>query len=317
MNPRIVVLDGFALNPGDLDWEELRSLGPAEIYDRTPEQHVLERASEATAVLLNKTPLRAETIAQLSALRYIGVLATGYDVVDVQAARERGIAVANIPTYGTHSVAQFAFAMILELCHNVRRHSDDVRAGGWSRSADWSYHVTPLVELNEKTLGLVGYGRIGQQTGAIARAFGMKVIAHDPTVSAPSDGTEMMSLEDLLRQADVVSLHCPLTPDNRGLINAERLALMKPSAFLVNTARGPLVVEKDLATALNDGRLAGAGIDVLSQEPPVNGSPLMEAKNCLLTPHIAWATKEARARLMKIAVDNLRAWLSNNPVNLI
>jgi glycerate dehydrogenase len=317
MAQRIVVLDGYALNPGDLSWDELRKLGEVEVHDRTPAGEILARSQNATALLTNKTPLRADTLNQLSALRYIGVLATGYDVVDTAAAREKGIAVTNIPTYGTDSVAQFAFALLLELCHRVQRHADHAAREGWAKSPDWSYHLSPLVELAGKTLGLVGLGRIGQQTAAVGRAFGMRVIAHDPMVTQSPDDTELVGLEDLLRRADVISLHCPLTADNRGLMNAERLRLMKPSAFLINTARGPLIVEQDLANALNAGSLAGAALDVLPVEPPVNGSPLMQAKNCIVTPHIAWATKEARARLMNTAVENLRAFIAGKPQNVV
>jgi glycerate dehydrogenase len=314
MKQRIVVLDGYALNPGDLSWDAFSELGEFEVFDRTPVDRVVERSRGAAALLLNKTPLRAGTLAQLPDLRYVGVLATGYDVVDAAAAREKGIAVTNIPTYGTDSVAQFAFALILELCHRVQRHSDDVASGGWAKSPDWSYHVSPLIELAGKTLGVIGYGRIGRQTAAIGRAFGMNILAHDPV--APT-GPEMVGLEELLRQSDVVTLHCPLTADNRGLINTERLRFMKPSAFLINTARGPLVVEQDLADALNSGKLGAAGLDVLPVEPPKNGSPLMGAKNCIVTPHIAWATREARSRLMQTAVNNLRAFLAGNPQNVV
>jgi len=317
MAQRIVVLDGYALNPGDLAWDDLKKLGELEVHDRTPGGEIVSRSKGATALLTNKTPLRADTLAQLSALRYIGVLATGYDVVDTAAAREKGIAVTNIPTYGTDSVAQFAFALLLELCHRVQRHADHAARDGWAASPDWSYHLSPLVELAGKTLGVVGFGRIGQQTAAIGRAFGMRVIAHDPIVTKSPDGTELVALEDLLRRADVVSLHCPLTADNRGLMNSARLSLLKPSAFLINTARGPLVVEQDLAEALNSGRLAGAAVDVLPVEPPVKGSPLMQATNCIVTPHMAWATKEARARLMDTVVENLRAFLAGKPQNVV
>ena len=317
MAQRIVVLDGYALNPGDLSWDELRKLGELEVHDRTSAGEIVTRCQGATALLTNKTPLRADTLNQLPALRYIGVLATGYDVVDTAAAREKGIAVTNIPTYGTDSVAQFAFALLLELCHRVQRHADHAARDGWAKSPDWSYHLSPLVELAGKTLGVVGFGRIGQQTAAIGRAFGMNVIAHDPIVRQSPDGAELVELEDLLRRADVVSLHCPLTADNRGLMNSERLRLMKPSAFLINTARGPLIVEQDLADALNAGSLSGAALDVLPVEPPLNGSPLMQAKNCIVTPHIAWATKEARARLMGSAVENLRAFIAGKPQNVV
>jgi glycerate dehydrogenase len=314
MKHRIVVLDGYALNPGDLTWDAFGELGGFEIFDRTPADQIVARSKGATALLVNKTPLRADTLAQLPELRYIGVLATGYDIVDTAAARDKGIAVTNIPTYGTDSVAQFAFALILELSHRVQRHADDVASGGWAKSPDWSYHVSPLVELAGKTLGVIGYGRIGRQTAAIGRAFGMNILAHDPIAPA---GPEMVGLEELLRQSDVISLHCPLTAENRGLINSDRLRLMKPSALLINTARGPLVVEQDLADALNAGRLGGAGLDVLPVEPPKNGSPLPGAKNCIVTPHIAWATREARARLMQTAVENLRAFSAGAPQNVV
>jgi glycerate dehydrogenase len=308
---RIVVLDGYALNPGDLTWDDLRALGQTEVHDRTPEPDVPARSRGAQVILTNKTPVRAAALEQLPDLRYIGVLATGYDVVDAKAARERGILVTNVPTYGTQSVAQFTFALLLELCHHVQCHVDEVRSGGWSRNPDWSYHVAPLIELAGKTMGIVGYGRIGRQVGAIAEAFGMTVLAHDPMQpdSAP--------LDEVLRSSDVISLHCPLTPDNRGLINAERLATMKRSAFLINTARGPLVVEQDLAVALNEGRIAAAALDVVAREPIAPDNPLLTARNCLLTPHIAWATREARARLMGVAVDNVRAFLSGAPVNVV
>jgi glycerate dehydrogenase len=308
---RIVVLDGYALNPGDLSWDDLRSLGSAEVHDRTPEREVTARARGSQVILTNKTPVRAAAMAQLPELRYIGVLATGYDVVDAKQARERGVVVTNVPTYGTNSVAQFTFALLLELCHRVQRHVDDVRAGGWSRNPDWSYHLAPLVELAGKTMGIVGYGRIGRQVGAIAEAFGMQVLAHDPMQP------ESAPLERVLREADVVSLHCPLTADNRGLINAERIATMKPTGVLINTARGPLVVEEDLAAALNEGKLAAAALDVVSREPVDAANPLLTARNCLLTPHIAWATREARARLMGVAVENVRSFLEGKPVNVV
>jgi glycerate dehydrogenase len=317
MSEHIVVLDGFALNPGDLSWDAFRKLGEVEVHARTPSVQVVLRAEKATAVLTNKTPLREADLDQLPDLRYIGVLATGYDVVDAKAARERNIAVTNVPTYGTESVAQFAFALILELCHRVQRHSEDATGSGWAHNPDWSYHVSPLVELAGKTLGVIGFGRIGRQTAAIGRAFGMKIIAHDVSVNGAVDDTEMVDLDSLLRRADVVSLHCPLTAENRGMINVARLSLMKQSALLINTARGPLVAEQDLADALNSGNLGGAGLDVLPVEPPRSGSPLFGAKNCIVTPHIAWATREARGRLMNIAAENLRLFLRGAPQNVV
>jgi glycerate dehydrogenase len=315
MSTKIVVLDGYTLNPGDLSWHGLRSLGDADIFERTTPDEIVARARGASVILTNKVPLRSPTLEQLPDLRFVGVLATGYDIVDVEAARKRGIPVSNVPTYGTHSVAQFAFALLLELCHRVQQHADDVREGGWKKRSEWSYHLSPLTELAGKTMGLIGFGRIGRQVAAIARAFGMEVAASDPMLK-PEDGVESLSIEDVLRRSDAVSLHCPLTPDTRGLINADRLALMKPSAFLINTARGPLIVEQDLADALNGQKLAGAAVDVLPVEPP-DSSPLFGARNCIVTPHIAWATKEARARLMDIAVDNVRAFLAGKPANVV
>lgn len=318
-NPKMVVLDGYCLNPGDLAWDGLGRLGALEVHERTAEQQVVERARGAEIVLLNKTPVTAAAMEQLPGLRYVGVLATGHNIVDVAAARARGIVVTNVPTYGTASVAQFVFALLLELCQHVGEHAAAVRAGQWARSADWSFHLSPLVELEGKTMGIVGFGRIGRRTGQLARAFGMRVVAHD---ARPSDAPETADfrwagLEELLPVSDVVSLHCPLTPETAGLIRAERLRLMKPSAFLINTARGPLVAEQDLADALNSGAIAGAGLDVLSLEPPVAGNPLLEAKNCIVTPHIAWATREARARLLDIAVRNVEAYLAGAPENVV
>ena len=308
---KIVVLDGYCLNPSDLSWDSLRRFGDVEIYDRTAHEDVVPRARNADAVLLNKTPLSRESIQQLPALRYIGVLATGYDIVDIDAARERGIVVTNVPAYATASVAQFVFALLLELCHNVKLHSDAVRAGEWARNTDWSFWKSPLVELEGKTIGIVGFGHIGRRTAQIAVSLGMGVIAYDTHHGDPPtyENFRWVSLEDLLRESDVVSVHAPLFPENRGMINASTLALMKPSAFLINTSRGPLVVDEDLADALNAGRIAGAGLDVLSVEPPADGNPLLSARNCLVTPHIAWATKEARSRLMDAAIENLAAFV--------
>ena len=317
--PLAVVLDGYALNPGDLSWNALSELAEVAVYDRTPEPEVVARARGALAAFTNKTPLSRETLRQLPDLRYIGVLATGYNIVDVAAARELGITVTNIPTYGTASVAQMVFALLLELCHHVELHSTAVRAGEWAANPDWCFWKTPLIELAGKTLGIAGFGRIGRQVAKIADALGMTVLANDSVQANAPDyaGFRWCGLEELLRHSDVVSLHCPLFPETNGMINAARLALMRPSAFLINTSRGPLIVEHDLAEALDRGVIAGAAVDVLPVEPPVSGSPLFSAKNCLVTPHIAWATKEARARLMNIAVDNLRAFLGGSPVNTI
>lgn len=316
---KIVVLDGYTLNPGDLTWKGLEALGTLEVHERTEAPLVVQRAQGADLLLTNKTPLPAEVLDQLKGLRYIGVLATGYNVVDVKAARELGIPVSNIPTYGTPSVAQFAVALLLELCHHVGLHSDAVRAGEWSRNKDWCFWNTPLVELAGKTMGIVGFGRIGREVGKIANALGMRVIAFDAVETNPPayPGFRWAGLEELLSESDAVSLHCPLFPETAGLINTQRLRLMKPTAFLINNSRGPLIVDQDLADALNAGRLAGAAVDVLSVEPPAGSNPLLTAKNCLVTPHMSWATKEARSRLMDLAVDNVKTFLAGKPQNVV
>ena len=316
---KIVVLDGYCMNPGDLSWDALRQFGEVEVYDRTPAAEAALRAHGATAVLLNKTPLTRDTLARLPELKYIGVLATGYDVVDMGAARGQGITVTNVPTYGTASVAQFVFALLLELCQNVKLHADAVRSGEWSRQADWSFWKAPLVELEGKTMGVIGFGRIGRAVGRIADAMGMRVLANDTwqgdTPAYP--GFRWAALAELLGESDVISLHSPLLPETQGMIHAGTLALMKPSAFLINTSRGALVVDRDLADALNARRLAGAGLDVLSVEPPADTNPLLAARNCLVTPHIAWATHEARSRLMAEVIANISGFLSGNPRNVI
>ena len=316
---KITVLDGYCLNPGDLSWDGLRRFGTVEVFDRTRIDEVVPRALSAEAVFTNKTPLPDYILRDLPQLKYIGVLATGYNVVDVVAAVQQGITVTNVPTYGTASVAQFVFALLLELCHNVKLHADAVREGEWSSSPDWSFWKTPLVELSGKTMGVVGFGRIGRAVGRIADAMGMRVIAHDTVQQNAPDypGFRWAPLHELLAESDVVSLHSPLFPETLGMINARTLALMKPSAVLINTSRGPLVQAQDLADALNASRLAGAAVDVLSIEPPPLSNPLFSARNCLVTPHIAWATKEARARLMELVVENLAAWLAGNPQNVI
>ena len=316
---KIAVLDGYCVNPGDLSWEALRAIGEVKVFDRTRVEEVVERAAEAEIVLLNKTPMPSYVLEELPALRYIGVLATGYNVVDVEAARARGIVVANVPTYGTASVAQFVFALLLELCHRVGMHADAVRAGEWSHNPDWSFWKSPQVELAGKTMGIVGFGRIGRQTGRIADAMGMRVIAHDTVKeSAPEyEGFRWATVEELLRESEVVSLHAPLFDETHGMINARTLDLMKPSAFLINTSRGPLVVEQELADALNAGRIAGAGLDVLSVEPPAAENPLLSARNCLVTPHIAWATREARSRLVALVAENVRAFVAGVAINVV
>jgi glycerate dehydrogenase len=315
---KIVVLDGYTLNPGDLSWADLEALGATALHDRTPPAEVVRRAAEAEIVLTNKTVLNAGALEALPRLRYVGVLATGFNVVDIAAAARRGIPVTNVPTYGTQSVAQATFALLLELTHRVAYHAQTVRDGRWTRSADFCYWDGALVELAGLTMGIVGFGRIGRAVGAVALAFGMRVLAHDsakPPELPP--GVEFAALEPLLRQSDVVSLHCPLTADNRHLLNRERLAWMKPSAFLLNTSRGPLIDQSALAAALDAGALAGAGLDVLEVEPPPGDNPLLRARNCVITPHLAWATRAARARLLEVAVGNVRAFLEGRPRNVV
>ena len=316
---KIVVLDGHAINPGDLSWDAIRGLGSLEVFDRTPENAIVDRAHDAGAVLTTRVPLSAQTLAQLPRLRYVGAIFTGFDEIDLKAARERNVVVTNVPTYGTASVAQLVFALLLELCHHVAFHSEATRAGEWSRSRDFSFWKTPLIELQGKTMGIVGFGRIGRDVGQIAVAMGMRVIAADEGRKNPPNWPDFCwcDVDELLSAADVVSLHCPLLPQTRGIINEKALSRMKPSAFLINTSRGPLVVEQDLASALNQGRLAGAGVDVLSSEPPPLDNPLLHTKNCFVTPHIAWATKEARTRLIESAAANLRAFLEGDPINVV
>ena len=316
---KIVILDGHAINPGDLSWDALQGLGELEVFDRTPEDAIVTRAREADVLLTVRTPLSGRTLKQLKRLRYVGVIFTGYDEIDLKAAHELNILVTNVPTYGTASVAQLVFALLLELCHHVALHSAATHAGEWSRSPDFSFWKTPLVELQGKTMGIVGFGRIGRHTAEIAKAMGMLVIAADAGRKEAPDwpGFRWCEVDELMAAADVVSLHCPLLPQTRGIVNASSLSKMRPGSFLINTSRGPLVVEQDLADALNDGRLAGAAVDVLSSEPPPLDNPLLRAKNCIVTPHIAWATKEARARLIESAATNLRAFLDGRPVNVV
>ena len=315
---KTVVLDGHTLNPGDLSWDGLRVYGECDIYDRSAPQDVAARAEGAEILLTNKVVLSRETIGQLPSLEYIGVLATGYNIVDVAAARERGIPVANVPTYGTQSVAQMVFAHLLNLAQHVAYHAQTVLDGRWSESPDFCYWDYPLMELADRTMGIVGFGRIGRATANLAVAFGMNVLAYDvfEPPEVPS-GVEMADLDRLFSQSDVVSLHVPLTPETDGMVNTERLAMMKPTSFLINTSRGPLVDEQALADALNAGRLAGAGLDVLAVEPADPNNPLMGAMNCYITPHISWATRSARSRLLNTAIENVGAFLAGNPQNVV
>ena len=313
---KIVVLDGYGLNPGDLTWSGLEALGELKVYDRTAPEELLERSKDADALITNKTVIAKEDMASLPKLRYIGVLATGYNVVDIDAAKERGIVVTNIPAYSTDSVAQMVFAHLLNITQRVGYYADENRRGRWTANADFCYWDTPLLELAGKKMGIVGFGHIGQATARIAQAFGMEVgVFTSKEQSALPVGMKKMELDELFASCDVVSLHCPLTPSTKEMVNAKRLNTMKPNAILINTGRGPLVHEQDLADALNEGRIAAAGLDVLSVEPAAEGNPLLSARNCFITPHIAWATKEARIRLMNVAVHNLRSYQEGKVVN--
>lgn len=318
-NMKIVVLDGYALNPGDLSWDGLKGLGELVVYDRTPADKVIDRAAGAEIVFTNKTPLGEAELNQLTSLKFIGVLATGYNVIDIETAKSNGVIVANVPGYGTTSVVQMTFALLLELCLHVQRHSDEVMDLRWANSADWCFWDFPLVELSGKTMGIIGFGTIGQQVANVAAAFGMKIIASSRTQTDQSQrkNFKWASVSDLLKESDVVSIHCPLFPETKGLINKESLQLMKKSAYLLNTSRGPIIIDQDLAEALDNGIIAGVGIDVLSTEPPSKDNPLFKAKNCIVTPHIAWATKEARTRLMDMTVNNLSSFLAGNPINVV
>ena len=321
---KIVVLDGYTLNPGDLSWEGVSQFGDLTVYNRTVykpggEDLVVERAKDADVVLLNKTLLNREMISRLPNLKYVGVLATGYNIVDVEAARERGILVTNVPTYGTTAVAQMTFALLLELCHHVGDHNRAVQNGEWVENPDWSFWNYPLVELAGKTMGIIGYGRIGGEVGKIAQAFGMNVLAmaSRPKPDLETENLKFAPLEEILKKSDVISLHVPLFDSTKGMINRESLEKMKKNAMIINTSRGPLIVEEDLADALNRGRIAGAALDVVSSEPINPDNPLLKAENCIITPHIAWAPKESRKRLMDVAVENLKEYIAGNPINVV
>lgn len=313
---KIIVLDGYGLNPGDLSWSGMEALGELTVYDRTSPSELLERSADAEVLITNKTLITAEDMSALPQLKYIGVLATGYNVVDIDAAKSHGIVVTNIPAYSTSSVAQMVFAHLLNITQRVGYYADENRQGRWTKSADFCYWDTPLMELDGKKMGIVGFGNIGQATARIAQAFGMEVcVVTSKEQSSLPAGMKKMELDELFTSCDVVSLHCPLTPTTKEMVNANRLKLMKPQAILINTGRGPLINEQDLADALNEGRIAGAGLDVLSVEPSQKDNPLLSAKNCFITPHIAWATKEARIRLMNIAVENLKAYQEGHIIN--
>jgi len=314
----ITVLDGYTLNPGDLSWEPLKALGNVNIYDRTPKDKIAKRLKNVEIALTNKTLLICETIENLPKLKYIGVLATGYNVVDIEAASKKGIIVTNIPDYGTDSVAQLVFAHILNLTQHVAEHAQTVQKMKWSYHKDFCYWDFPLTELKDLKMGIIGFGKIGRATSRLAIAFGMEVLAFDTFEQENiPEGVKIANIDTVFNESDIISLHCPLTSENRNMINNNRLSQMKSSAFLINTSRGPLVNENELADALNSGKIAGAGLDVLEKEPPEYDNSLFKAKNCYITPHIAWATKSARQRLMNIAVENVNKFLHGNPVNIV
>ena len=318
---RIVVLDGYTENPGDLSWDKLKEFGDLTVYDRTPvddEEEIIRRIGDAEVVFTNKTPVSRKVINACPNMRMISMLATGYNVVDYTYAKEKGIPVTNVPTYGTASVGQFAIALLLEICHHIGHHDRTVHEGKWENCEDWCYWDYPLIELDGKTMGVIGFGRIGQTTGRLAKALGMRVLAYD---SYPNEAgkqiAEYVDLDTLLAQSDVIALHCPLFPDTEGIINKENIAKMKDGVILINNSRGPLVVEQDLADALNTGKVAAAGLDVVSTEPVRGDNPLLKAKNCIITPHISWAPKESRQRIMDCAYDNLKAYAEGKPVNVV
>jgi glycerate dehydrogenase len=318
---KIVILDGYTENPGDLSWGGLEALGELTVYDRTPlndEAEIIRRVGDAEAVFTNKTPLSARVFEACIGLQYVGVLATGYNVVDVAAAKASGVTVSNIPTYGTAAVGQFAIALLLEICHHIGHHDGAVHAGRWQSNPDWCFWDYPLIELDQKTMGIIGFGRIGQATGKIAQALGMKVIAYDAMENDAGRAiAQYVPLDTLLRDSDVIALHCPLFPETQGTVNRNSIAKMKDGVIILNNSRGPLIVEQDLADALNSGKVYAAGLDVVSSEPIKADNPLLSAKNCMITPHISWAPKESRQRLMDIAVDNLKNFLQGTPVNVV
>jgi len=321
---KAVVLDGYTLNPGDLNWQALEALCEVKVYDRTAttvagKDLIIERIGDAEVVYTNKTPLSAEILEAVPNVKFIGVLATGYNVVDTEVAKKKGIVVTNIPTYGTAAVSQMAIALLLEMCHHAGAHSDSVMRGEWSSNPDWCYWNYPLIELAGKTMGIIGFGRIGQMTGNVAQALGMKVLAFDSykNKALESDTLKYAELDELLAESDVISLHCPLFESTQGIINKNTIAKMKDGVMIVNNSRGPLVVEEDLAEALNSGKVGAAALDVVSSEPIMEDNPLLKAKNCIITPHISWAPKEARQRLMDIAIDNLRQFIAGNSINVV
>ena len=319
---KIVVLDGYTLNPGDISWSGLEKLGDCIIYDRTSltdTDEIISRIGNAEAVFTNKTPIHAKVLENCPNIRYIGVLATGYNVVDVKAAAEKNITVTNVPSYGTAAVGQFAIALLLEICHHIGHHNQAVHEGKWEQNDDWCFWDYPLIELAGKTMGIIGYGRIGQATGKIAQALGMRVLAYDayPDMTLECESCQYADLEEVLRNADVLALHCPLFPETEGLIHKDSIRKLKDGVIILNNSRGPLIVENDLAEALKSGKVAAAGLDVVSTEPIQPDNPLLNAPNCFITPHISWAPRESRQRLMDIAVNNLTAYIEGCPVNIV
>ena len=318
---KIVVLDGYTENPGDLSWDALAALGDLTVYDRTDvnnEDEIIARIGDAELVYTNKTPISRRVIDACPSMKFISLLATGYNVVDYNYAKEKGIPVTNVPVYGTASVSQFAIALLLEICHHVAHHSKTVYEGKWEHCQDWCYWDYPLIELDKKTLGIIGFGRIGQHTGAIAKAMGMNILAYD---NFPNDSgraiAEYVDLDTLLAKSDVIALHCPLFPETQGIINKDTIAKMKDGVIVINNSRGPLIVEQDLADALNSGKVAAAGLDVVSTEPIRGDNPLLKAKNCLIPPHISWPPKESRQRIMDCAVENAKAYIAGKPINVV
>lgn len=316
---KIVVLDGYTLNPGDLSWEGLKKLGDLVVYDRTPAEKTIERIGDAEIIFTNKTIIDQTTLAACPTVKFIGVLATGYNVVNIQAAKEKNILVSNIPAYGTAAVAQFTIALLLEVCHHIGEHHNSVRNGDWTNCTDWCYWNHPLMELTGKTMGIIGFGKIGQATAKIAQALGMKILVYGSREikELQSDTLQYVTLDELLANSDVISLHCPLFETTKGIINKNNIEKMKDGVIIINTARGPLIVEEDLAEALRSGKVYGAGVDVVSNEPIQANNPLLTTKNCIITPHIAWAAKETRSRLMDIAVTNLKNFLANTPIHIV
>lgn len=319
---KIVVLDGYTLNPGDLNWKSMEVLGEVQVYDRTSltdMNEAIKRIGDAEAVFTNKTPMPAELFAACPNLKYVGVLATGYNVVDTEAAREKGVTVTNIPSYGTAAVGQFAIALLLEICHHIGHHNEAVHAGKWEQNPDWCFWDYPLIELAGKTMGIIGFGRIGRSTGQIAQALGMNLLVYDAfkNTALESETCRYAELDEVFSNSDVIVLHCPLFPETEGIINKENIEKMKDGVILINNSRGPLIREQDLADALNSGKVAAAGLDVVSAEPVRGDNPLLKAKNCILTPHISWAPKESRKRLMDIAVENLIRFQHGTPVNVV